>query len=30
MYSSDNNNEWMTKTEMQKWLDANQNYMGKI
>ena len=30
MYSSDTNKEWMTKTEMQKWLDANQNYMGKI
>jgi len=29
-YSSDTNKEWMTKTEMQKWLDANQNYMGKI
>ncbi len=30
IYSSENNSEWMTKTEMQKWLDTNQNYIGKI
>ena len=30
IYSSENNNEWMTKAEMQKWLNTNQNYIGKI
>ena len=30
IYSSDNNSEWMTKSELQKWIDANQNYIGKI
>jgi UDP-N-acetylglucosamine 4,6-dehydratase len=29
-YSSDNNSEWMTKPDLQKWIDENQEYMGKI
>ena len=29
-YSSDKNIEWMTKNEMQKWIDANLNSIGKI
>ena len=30
IYSSDNNSEWMTKSDLQKWIDLNQNYIGKI
>ena len=29
-YSSDNNREWMTKDELQSWIVANQNFIGKI
>ena len=30
VYSSDNNQEWMTKSTLQKWIDQNQMYIGKI
>ena len=30
VYSSDKNSEWMTKSDLQKWIDINQNYLGKI
>ena len=30
VYSSDSNPEWMTKSDLQKWIDINQNYLGKI
>ena len=30
VYSSDNNKEWMTKNDFQKWIDLNQNHIGKI
>ena len=30
VYSSDKNSEWMTKSDLQKWIDANKNYIGKI
>tara|TARA_B100001093_G_scaffold439840_2_gene440025 strand:- start:4200 stop:5201 length:1002 start_codon:yes stop_codon:yes gene_type:complete len=30
VYSSDNNQEWMTKSELQKWIDTNQSYLVKI
>jgi len=30
IYSSDNNQEWMTKSELQKWLDANKSYFVKF
>ena len=30
IYSSDNNREWMTKDELQSWIVANQNFIGKI
>ena len=29
-YSSDNNREWMTKSDLQKWIESNQDYIGKI
>ena len=29
-YSSDNNQEWMTKIDFQKWLEVNLNFIGKI
>ena len=29
-YSSDSNPEWMTKSDLQKWIDQNQNHIGKI
>jgi UDP-N-acetylglucosamine 4,6-dehydratase (inverting) len=29
-YCSDNNSEWMTKSELKTWIDANQNYIDKI
>jgi len=30
VYSSDNNQEWMTKSELKNWIELNQNYIGKI
>ena len=30
VYSSDNNIEWMTKSSLQKWIDQNREYIGKI
>ncbi len=30
VYSSDNNLQWMTKTNLKKWININQNYIGKI
>ena len=30
VYSSDNNTEWMTKSSLQKWIDKNREYIGKI
>ena len=30
VYSSDTNSAWMTKSDLQKWIDINQNYIGKI
>ena len=30
IYSSDNNKEWMTKSDLQKWIEENQNHIGKI
>ncbi len=30
VYTSDNNSEWMTKSNLQKWIDENQKYIGKI
>ena len=30
IYSSDTNSEWMTKSDLRKWIDANKNYIGKI
>ncbi len=29
-YSSDNNKDWMTKIDFQKWIEANQKFIGKI
>ena len=29
-YCSDNNSEWMTKSELKTWIDVNQNYIDKI
>jgi UDP-N-acetylglucosamine 4,6-dehydratase/5-epimerase len=29
VYSSDNNSEWMTKSNLQKWINENQNYIDK-
>jgi FlaA1/EpsC-like NDP-sugar epimerase len=29
-YSSDKNTEWMSKNEMQKWIDLNLKNIGKI
>ncbi|MDB3938916.1 UDP-N-acetylglucosamine 4,6-dehydratase (inverting) [Candidatus Pelagibacter sp.] len=29
-YNSDNNKEWMTKNELQKWINTNLNFVGKI
>lgn len=28
VYSSDNNSKWMTKCELQKWIDKNKKYIG--
>ena len=30
VYSSDSNREWMTKSDLQKWIDHNQDCYGKI
>ncbi len=29
-YSSDNNQDWMTKIDFQKWIEANQKFINKI
>jgi UDP-N-acetylglucosamine 4,6-dehydratase len=29
-YRSDNNLEWMTKSDLKKWIDNNKNYINKI
>lgn len=29
-YSSINNSEWMTKSDLKKWIDRNKNYIGKF
>ena len=29
-YSSENNSEWMKKSDFQKWIDLNQKSIGKI
>ena len=30
IYSSNNNLEWMTESDLQKWINANQDFIGKI
>lgn len=30
VYSSDNNTEWMTEADLQKWIDANREKIGNI
>jgi UDP-N-acetylglucosamine 4,6-dehydratase (inverting) len=30
IYSSDNNLEWMMKSDLQKWIDDNKDYIGKV
>ena len=30
IYNSSNNSEWMTKSELKKWISANKDYIGKI
>ena len=30
IYSSNNNQEWMTESDLQKWINTNQNFIGKI
>ena len=30
VYTSDNNPEWMTTNDLQIWIDANRNFIGKI
>jgi UDP-N-acetylglucosamine 4,6-dehydratase/5-epimerase len=30
VYSSDNNPQWMTRTNLKKWININQNYIGKF
>ncbi len=29
-YSSNNNKEWMTKSDLRKWIEVNLNFIGKI
>ena len=29
-YTSDSNSEWMTKSNLQQWIDANKDHIGKI
>tara|TARA_B100001093_G_scaffold519940_1_gene611585 strand:+ start:1430 stop:2431 length:1002 start_codon:yes stop_codon:yes gene_type:complete len=30
IYSSDSNLEWMIKSDLQKWIDGNKDYIGKV
>ena len=30
MYTSENNKEWMSISELQKWIEANKNKIGNI
>ena len=30
VYASDTNSEWMTKENLQTWIDTNKNYIGKL
>ena len=30
IYSSEHNSDWMTKSDLQKWIDFNIKYIGKI
>ena len=30
VYSSDNNKEWMSISDLQKWIDTNKDHIGKI
>jgi UDP-N-acetylglucosamine 4,6-dehydratase (inverting) len=30
IYASNTNSKWMTKSELQNWMDANKNYLNKI
>jgi FlaA1/EpsC-like NDP-sugar epimerase len=30
VYSSENNSEWMTKSNLKKWIDTYKNHIGKI
>jgi len=30
IYNSENNPDWMTKSDLQKWIGANKDYIGKI
>ena len=30
VYASDTNSEWMTKENLQTWIDENRNYIGKL
>jgi len=30
VYTSDNNTEWMKKSELKKWIDINKDHVGKI
>ena len=30
IYSSNNNTEWMTESDLQKWINTNQDFIGKI
>ena len=30
IYSSNNNQEWMTESDLQKWINTNQDFIGKI
>ena len=30
IYSSENNSDWMTKSDLQKWIELNIKYIGKI
>ena len=30
IYNSENNSEWMSKDELQNWIEANKEYIGKI
>ena len=29
VYSSDNNSDWMKKSDLKKWIDANKDYINK-